>query len=113
MSPKISNLSYTILLYFHALLSFFLFFGWIIDNRLVLEILFILLIISILLFYLCDGCIITKLERYLSNSNFTVIDPLLTKFNLVLTRKMRTKITLTFFSISLFMSIYKLYLKKN
>ena len=87
----------------------FLYFGWLSNDRLILEILLVTLIICITLYYLCNGCIITKIERRLSKSNYTVIDPFLKKFGLELSKKNRTKITISLYIISFFSTIYKLY----
>ena len=100
---------YRTILFLHFLLMLFLYFGWLSNEKVILEILLVLLIIVITLFYFCNGCIITKIERYLSNSNYTVIDPFLEKLGIKLTRDNRTKITLTIFSLSLFITLYKLY----
>ena len=100
---------YRTILFLHFLLMLFLYFGWIFNERVVLEILFVLLIIVITLFYLCNGCIVTKIERYLSKSNYTVIDPFLEKLGINLTRDNRTKITISMFSLSTAITIYKLY----
>ena len=100
---------YKIILIIHAIYTAFLFCGWISNNRIVLETLLILLIITSTLFYLCDGCIIKKIERYLSKSDYTVIDPLLQKIGINISRENRKKITMTLFSISLLITFYKLY----
>ena len=69
-----------------------------------------LILITLTLFYLCNGCIISKLEKYISGSNYTVIDPFLKKLNIKLTKKERIRITLSLFGNSLFITIYKLYM---
>ena len=100
---------YRILLISHSLLTSFLFFGWLSNKKILLEILLVLLIIAISLWYLCNGCFLTKLERYLSNSSYTVIDPFLKKLGINISRNNRSKITTMLFFLSFTMTVYKLY----
>jgi hypothetical protein len=100
---------YWLVIILHSVFNIFLWFGWIFNNKLILEIHFSTLLISIYLFYLCNGCIITKLERLLSKSKWTIIDPILNKLKLSLSRNNRTKITLFLFGLSLLITLYKLY----
>ena len=93
----------------HSIFNSFLWFGWISTNKLLLEIHLSSLLISIYLFYLCKGCIITKLERLLSKSKWTIIDPILNKLGFSISRSNRTKITLFLFSMSMIITLYKLY----
>lgn len=102
---------YNIILYLHFIYICFLYFGWISNNQLILETHLVLLIITITLFYFCNGCIITKIERMLSKSNFTIIDPLLQKFGFNPNNINRTKITLSMFIISLIITMKKIYFK--
>lgn len=59
-----------------------------------------------------NGCILTKLERKLSNSDFTVVDPLLKGLGIKIDKKSRYYITLVLYIITFFMTSYKLYFKK-
>ena len=101
-------LLYYPLLFSHFFFTLFLIFGWISNDPCVLSYLFLLLILTIVLFFQCKGCILTKLEKKMSNSNFTVIDPLLEQVNISINRKSRTYITLFLFALSLFITIMKL-----
>lgn len=103
------NNLYWIVVIFHSILNSFLWFGWLSTNKLILEIHLSSLLISIYLFYLCKGCIITKLEKLLSKSKWTIIDPILNKLGFPISRSNRTKITLFLFSMSVTMTMYKLY----
>jgi hypothetical protein len=103
------NNLYWIVVIFHSIFNSFLWFGWLSTNKLILEIHLSSLLISIYLFYLCKGCIITKLERLLSKSKWTIIDPILNKLGFPISRSNRTKITLFLFSMSVTMTMYKLY----
>lgn len=94
----------------HSIFNIFLWLGWTLNNKLILEIHLSSLLISIYLFYLCKGCVITKLERLLSKSKWTIIDPILNKLGLSLSRNNRTKITLLLFGSSLLITLYKLYI---
>ena len=102
---------YKLVLYTHFIFIAFLYFGCLSNNRFILELHLVLLIITITLFYFCNGCILTKLEKYLSNSNYSVIDPVLVKLGIDLNNFNRKKITLSIFAISLSITIYKLYYK--
>ena len=104
------KLLYRVILIIHSLFCCCLFLGWLSNKELTLEILLVSLLITLTLFYLCNGCIISKIERYLSNSNFTVIDPLFQKFNIKLTKKKRRRLTLLLFGNSLIITLYKLYI---
>ena len=70
---------YYIVLYLHFILTLFMLFGWIfINNKIILKIELLTLIIGIILYILLGGCFITRLEKKLSGgSDYTVIDPLL------------------------------------
>ena len=103
------NKLYWLVVIMHSIFNIFLWFGWLSNNKLLLEIHLSALLISICLFYLCRGCIITKLERLLSKSKWTIIDPILEKMGFSLSRSNRTKITLFLFGISLSITMYKLY----
>jgi len=109
MNYKIKEYLYKILVFTHFLMCAFLYFGWISNNKTVLEILIITLTFTITMFYLCDGCIITRIERYLSKSDFTVFDMFLTNSNIKLTNKNRNRISLILFAISFIITIYKLF----
>lgn len=103
------NILYNIVLYTHFILICFLYFGWLSNNPIILETHLIILIITITLFYLCNGCIITKLERVLSDSNYTVIDPILIKLKINPNNINRTKLTLSIMLISTLLTIKKIY----
>ena len=103
---------YYVLLISHFLLTIFLYFGWLSNNKIVLQILFILIIICLIMYISLNGCILTKLERKLSNSDFTVVDPLLKGLGIKIDKKSRYYITLVLYIITFFMTSYKLYFKK-
>ena len=103
------KLLYNTIILFHTIFNSFLWFGWLSNNKLILEIHLSCILISICLFYLCKGCIITKIERLLSKKKWTIIDPILKYFNLNLTKNNREKITLILFFISTAITLYKLY----
>lgn len=103
---------YYVILICHFILTLFLYFGWISNNKTVLEILFVLIVICLGLYIYFNGCIITKLERKLSNSDFTVVDPLLTSLGIKIDKKSRYNITFFLYIITFCMTFYKLYFKK-
>jgi len=103
---------YYVVLILHFLLTIFLYFGWLSNNKIVLQILFILIIICLIMYITLNGCILTKLERKLSNSDFTVVDPLLKGLGIKIDKKSRYYITLVLYIITFFMTSYKLYFKK-
>ena len=95
----------------HGLLTLFMALGWISNNQTVLKILFITLIIGLVLFYINRGCCLTRLERKLSGSDFTIIDPLLSFLNIEIDRQTRTQITMGIFILSLTITTYKLFIR--
>ena len=103
---------YYVVLILHFLLTIFLYFGWLSNNKIVLQILFILIIICLIMYITLNGCVLTKLERKLSNSDFTIVDPLLKGLGIKIDKKSRYYITLVLYIITFFMTSYKLYFKK-
>ena len=103
---------YYVVLILHFLLTIFLYFGWLSNNKIVLQILFVLIIFCLIMYITLNGCILTKLERKLSNSDFTVVDPLLKSLGIKIDKKSRYYITLVLYIITFFMTSYKLYFKK-
>ena len=103
---------YYVILILHFLLTIFLYFGWLSNNKSVLQILFVLIIFCLIMYISLNGCILTKLERKLSNSDFTVVDPLLKSLGIKIDKKSRYYITLVLYIITFFMTSYKLYFKK-
>lgn len=97
------------LLYSHFALTSFMLFGWVSENPTVLNVLVGLLSSAIVLFFIFNGCILSKLEKKLSSgSDYTVIDPVLAAMNMTTSRQHRTSLTILLFAISLFIAIYKL-----
>ena len=103
---------YYVVLILHFLLTIFLYFGWLSNNKIVLQILFVLIIFCLIMYITLNGCVLTKLERNLSNSDFTVVDPLLKGLGIKIDKKSRYYITLVLYIITFFMTSYKLYFKK-
>ena len=98
----------------HFLLTIFMMFGWVFNNKTVLQILFLLLVFGISLFVLLDGCFLTKFEKKLSNGKSqTVIDPILMSLGISLNRETRSTITLFLYTISIIITSYKLFLRKD
>jgi hypothetical protein len=96
----------------HVALMIFLLCGWVFSSeyfvspevgRWILRVLFVSLIVTISMYVVFNGCVVTKLERKLSRSedDFTVIDPLLHSLGINITRKTRSVISLTLFVLSL------------
>lgn len=94
----------------HGLLTIFMAFGWISNNRIILKILFALLLVGISLFFMLGGCFLTRLEKKLSGSDFTILDPLLNALGIHINRQTRTHITIGIFMVSLVITSYKLLL---
>lgn len=92
----------------HYLLVMFMMFGWLSNNIMVLKLIFFLLLITMFLFIQCNGCIISKLEKKLSQQDKTVVDPLLRMCGIEISRTSRTKITFIIYIISLSITTYKL-----
>lgn len=102
-------LYYYLVLICHFLITLFLYFGWISNNKKILQILFIMLIISLALYIIFRGCFITKWERKVSKSDFTVIDPVLNFLSIKIDRNSRFYITLYMYMLSLLITSIKLY----
>jgi len=102
---------YYLVLIVHFLITLFLYFGWISNNKKILRILFIMLIVSLILYIILGGCFITKWERKVSKSDFTVIDPVLKFLHIKIDRDSRFYITLVMYIISLLITSFKLYVK--
>lgn len=100
---------YYVVLIIHFLITLFLYFGWISNNRKVLWVLFIMLIGSLVLYIGLGGCFITKWERRVSKSDFTVIDPILKLLHIKIDRNSRYYITLIIYLLSLTITSFKLY----
>lgn len=90
-------LTFISIFFVFIILTLFLYFGWISNNKTVLEILFVLIVICLGLYIYFNGCIITKLERKLSNSDFTVVDPLLTSLGIKIDKNLGI-ISLSFYT---------------
>ena len=104
-----NNKFYYLVVTLHVIFNTFLWFGWISNNKLLLEVHLSALLISSLLFYLCKGCIISKLEKQLLKSDWTVVDPILKKLGITISKKNRKKLTIFLFGLSICITIYKLY----
>ncbi len=92
----------------HALLTAFMMFGWISNNRVVLYSLLLLLVTGLVLFLLLGGCFITRIEKRLSGRDFTVLDPIIKKIGITINRQSRVNITMIMFVVSLVITVYKL-----
>ena len=106
---KVENkpLYYTVTI-FHALLCIYTLTGWLWYNKYNLKFLLAVQIIVILLFVVCKGCILTKLERKLNGKqNYSILDPMLDWIG-VDPKKYRTPIFLTALLISVGITIYRL-----
>jgi hypothetical protein len=73
-----------------------------------------LYLLSILaLFYLFDGCFLTKIEKEIDGEDLTIIDPLLEFYNIDKTHEKRFQISIyiffTYFSIILFVFYLRFY----
>ena len=81
------------------------------NNKKVLRVLFITLIISFPLYIILGGCFITKWERKVSKSDFTLIDPVLKFLHIKIDKNSRFYITLVMYLLSLVITSLKLYVK--
>lgn len=106
-------LAYYIVLTGHALLTLFMAIGWVFNNPIVLKILFTLLITGIFLFFALGGCFISRIEKKLGGGDFTICDPILEKLGINIDRSSRSYITITIFMLSLFITSYKLFIRKD
>lgn len=80
----------------------------------ILNILIIIYLLSILsLFYLFDGCFLTKIEKEIDGEDLTIIDPLLEFCNINKTHENRFKISIyiffTYFAVILFVFYFRFY----
>lgn len=98
------NLKYLVVFLLHLILTMFLFFGWIFNKKIILEILFILLILSISLFIIFKGCILSKLEKKIFGVNKTILDPFI-----FISNKYKKIFTFLLFMNSFFITSYKLF----
>lgn len=106
------NILYHIVVILHFSFMIFITFGWISDDRNILKVLLLLQITCILLFIIFRGCIVTKLEMYLSpiKNKFTIVDPLLQLLKFQLTNKNRYMFTLVMYFLTISITICKIYL---
>ncbi len=51
-------------------------------------------IVKLISFYINNGCIVTKLEKYLTKNNYTVMDPMLNMMGMNITNRNRYNLTL-------------------
>lgn len=101
---------YYSILYLHFFLTIFMIFGPIfITNYNVLKFLGFLLGLSLFLFYIFNGCFITRIEKSLSGTNYTVIDPILEKLNISIDRNSRTNTTIILYTMAMLITLFKLY----
>ena len=103
-------LYYTVLIS-HTLLTIFMSIGWVFNNRTVLWILFLTLVIGLFLFIINGGCFITRLEYKLGGEGYTVIDPVLHRLGINSSRQNRTYLTMMLFFCSLMITSYKLFIR--
>ena len=80
----------------------------------VLDILIIIyLLIVLFLFYLFNGCFLTKIEKKIDGEDLTIIDPLLEFFNINKTHENRFKISIyiffSYFSVIIFIFYLRFY----
>jgi len=81
------------------------------NNRTVLWILFLTLVIGLFLFIINGGCFITRLEYKLGGEGYTVIDPVLHRLGINSSRQNRTYLTMILFVCSLMITSYKLFIR--
>lgn len=65
-------------------------------------------IIKLISFYINNGCILTKLEIYLTKNNYTVMDPILNIIGMNITNKNRYNLTHLFILLTIIVIICKI-----
>ena len=105
-------LYYTVLIS-HAMLTLFMSVGWVFNDRKVLWILFLTLVVGLALFIINKGCFITRLEYKLGGKGYTIIDPILHRLGIYTSRENRTYVTMILFIFSLMVTSYKLFIRDD
>ena len=72
---------------------------------------FYFLFITVILFYLFNGCFITMLELKLLKDNFTIIDPFIEYFNFKLTNDSRLIMTLYIMTLYWYIFLFIIYMR--
>lgn len=67
-------LNYYIILFCHYILILLMCLGWMSNNVIFVSFVLVILIYVLILFIVCDGCIITKIEREYTKNKPTKID---------------------------------------
>jgi len=104
-----TKLQYNILHFSHFILTCFMFFGFLSNDKSTLQFLVLLLILGMSLFYINKGCFITRYEKKLSNTDKKIIDPILEAMGVKFSKRQLISITVLMFMISFLIANYKLY----
>ncbi len=103
------NLIGNIILFIHASICItYILFLLIITYKPLLWLMIIPLFFQTLFFIVFRGCIVSKLERKLTNDNYTVIDPLLNIIDIDTNNKNRNNATLDIMIIAWIILLYKI-----
>ena len=111
---KKDKMLYNVILCLHFIYMLFLTIGWLSNDKYILCLLLFLTIITLILYFSLNGCIITKLERRLSNSRYNILKTIYKTLDMKYpSSSSQKKCTILIFSFTIIVTSIKLYLMKT